>query len=208
MSTWHTPKRSSLRHNSKATNNVEFRRRTHPYESPEVPWMPPSPFNNFNSPTFSSFNLDRWIRSSDQRLISFPSDQFGSVQTSLVCALVSKNHTRKSESQLSLTEYQRMKQVNYRLPIDSSMVDSNVLHEIPNDDDGSGVDPTMIDVFHSLSSKIVDVNGTLLTLTRVIIPLDFNEVEKGRVYRWVIDDEESDNVVITWYKAYSLMKIR
>ncbi|MED6109023.1 hypothetical protein PIB30_029758 [Stylosanthes scabra] len=97
--------------------------------------------------------------------------------------------------------------------------DPHVAREIPKDDDGGDVDPTMpsfnlginqdeIDVSGRLSPETIDVNGSPLVPIRVIIPPDFNEVERERVYRWVMDDKEPKNVIIDWYKESPGMEIR
>ncbi|MED6137531.1 hypothetical protein PIB30_065801 [Stylosanthes scabra] len=85
-------------------------------------------------------------------------------------------------------------------PDSSTTADSYVAREIPKgDDDGDvgpirpsfnlGISQDEIDVSVSLSPKTVDVDGGPLVPIRVIIPPDFNEVEQGRVYRWVMDDK-------------------
>ncbi|MED6218277.1 hypothetical protein PIB30_025368 [Stylosanthes scabra] len=88
-----------------------------------------------------------------------------------------------------------------RSPNGTAPANLHVAREIPKDDDGGDVDPTMpsfnlginqdeIDVSGRLSPETIDVDGSPLVPIRVIIPPDFNEVERERVYRWVMDDKE------------------
>ncbi|RYQ97899.1 hypothetical protein Ahy_B08g093975 [Arachis hypogaea] len=74
----------------------------------------------------------------------------------------------------------------------NNMESGEVDHGIPQDDAKE---------CNRLSSKPTSVNNTPPTPAPVIIPPDFDEDAKEKVYRWVIDDRNPLDEVIVWYRT-------
>ncbi|QHN87607.1 uncharacterized protein DS421_16g556580 [Arachis hypogaea] len=83
------------------------------------------------------------------------------------------------------------------------MVVYSGLHESVNDMESSEVDHGIpqddAEECNRLFSKPTSVNNTPPTPAPVIIPPDFDEDAKEKVYRWVIDDRNPLDEVIVWY---------
>ncbi|QHN95149.1 uncharacterized protein DS421_18g607040 [Arachis hypogaea] len=75
----------------------------------------------------------------------------------------------------------------------NNMESGEVDHGIPQDD---------AEECNRLSSKPTSVNNTPPTPAPVIIPPDFDEDAKEKVYRWVIDDRNPLDEVIVWYRTH------
>ncbi|XLT37874.1 hypothetical protein HN873_069166 [Arachis hypogaea] len=75
----------------------------------------------------------------------------------------------------------------------NNMESGEVDHGMPQDD---------VEECNRLSSKPTSVNNTPPTPAPVIIPPDFDEDAKEKVYRWVIDDRNPLDEVIVWYRTH------
>ncbi|QHO59691.1 uncharacterized protein DS421_3g101130 [Arachis hypogaea] len=75
----------------------------------------------------------------------------------------------------------------------NNMESGEVDHGIPQDD---------VEECNRLSSKPTSVNNTPPTPAPIIIPPDFDEDAKEKVYRWVIDDRNPLDEVIVWYRTH------